>query len=201
MARAHRNGSISALLWLPCLLPCLFAGIGWTAAEYFPQIADLSDISIDPETGDRMYRGRPFTGEARRYGANGTLVRAEQFTDGRRNGHLKMWFASGVPAYEAMYAAGRREGTATSWWSNGRKRSTTHFVDDRAEGIAWSWYRSGEKFKRHNYSRGQPAGLQQGWRRNGTLFSNFEIRNGRAYGLRNSNLCVGLEDEQIAIGP
>ncbi len=66
------------------------------------------------------------------------------------------------------------------------------------EGVAWSWYSSGEKFKRYNYSKGAPVGLQQGWRRNGKLFSNFEYKNGRAYGLRNSNLCVELEDEQIA---
>ena len=78
-------------------------------------------------------------------------------------------------------------------------RSQTQFIDDRPDGIAWSWYRSGEKFKRYSYAIGQPVGLQQGWRQNGKLFSNFEYRNGRTYGLRNSNLCVELKDEKLAL--
>jgi hypothetical protein len=46
---------------------------------------------------------------------------------------------------------------------------------------------------------GQPVGLQQGWRKNGKLYTNFEYRNGRAYGLRNANLCVELEDENLVV--
>lgn len=190
MRKAVRAGTIATVVML-------IGSVAWTAIDTRPVIVDLSEISIDRTTGNRMYLGKPFNGEARRYHANGTLVRAEQFANGRRNGYFLMWFPTGVNAFESVYLAGRREGTTTSWWVNGQMRSQTQFVNDKPEGIAWSWYDSGQRYKRYNYAAGQPVGLQQGWRRNGKLFSNFEYRNGRAYGLRNSNLCVELEDEKI----
>jgi antitoxin component YwqK of YwqJK toxin-antitoxin module len=184
-----------------CALPLIavagFAALVTTGGSI--NVAQLSEVTIDVHTGLRMYRGRSFTGEARKYSANGTLARAEQFTDGRRHGFLRLWFADGTIGFDSNYQAGRREGTTISWWDNGNMRSRTQFVDDRPDGVAWSWYRSGEVFKRYNYEAGQPVGIQQGWRKNGKLFSNFEYRNGRAYGLRNSNLCVELDDELLAI--
>lgn len=75
-------------------------------------------------------------------------------------------------------------------------RSRTVYVEDQPDGVVWYWYSTGQKFQRAQYDRGKPIGLQKGWRRNGKLFSNFEYRNGRVYGLRNSNLCVELENEQ-----
>lgn len=170
----------------------------WAASSTQPAIASLSDITIDPLSGDRIYNGQSFTGEARQYDESGTLMRAEQFVNGRRSGHFKMWFRSSLPAFESVYVNGRREGLAKSWWSNGKQRSETWFVNDMPHGVARSWYSSGEKYKRYQYDLGAPTGLQQAWRKNGKLFSNFEYRNGRSYGLRNSNLCVELEDEKIA---
>ena len=169
----------------------------WTAMGTGPSIVDLSLISINPVNGDRTYNGKPFTGEARQYDDKGTLVRAEQFVDGRRNGYFRMWFRNALPAFESTYINGRREGLAESWWSDGQQRSESWFVDDLPHGISRSWYSSGEKYKRYQYEHGVSAGLQQAWRKNGKLFSNFEYRNGRAYGLRNSNMCVELDDEQI----
>ncbi|MEM1262880.1 MAG: toxin-antitoxin system YwqK family antitoxin [Pseudomonadota bacterium] len=159
----------------------------------------LDEISIDSNTGQRLYRGAVFTGAAERYGANGQRVRLEQFVHGRREGALRLWFMDGAIAYDATYRDGRREGLATSWWRNGQLRSRTMFVDDQPDGFAWSWYRTGERYKRYQYAAGQPVGLQQAWRRNGKLFSNFEYRNGRAYGLRNANMCVELADGELQL--
>lgn len=161
------------------------------------QAVDLSEISISTKNGDRQYNGRAFTGIARDYGPTGAIIREEQFVSGRRHGYLKVWFPDARPAFEGTYANGRREGLSQSWWSNGQRRSETWFVDDKPHGVALSWYSSGEKYKRYQYDFGTPTGLQQAWRKNGKLYSNFEYRNGRAFGLRNSNLCVELDDENI----
>ena len=171
--------------------------LGYATPAAARAIVDASNVSIDRATGRRLYEGQPFTGEARAYHGDGSLAKVEQFVEGRRSGYLKVWFPNGQTAFESAYIDGRRQGQTTSWWSNGNKRSETYFVDDQPDGIAWSWYRTGEKYKRYSYAAGVPVGLQQGWRQNGKLFSNFEYRNGRAYGLRNSNLCVELEDEEL----
>ncbi len=164
-----------------------------------PQI-ELSEIVVDRATGNRTHNGAPFSGIAFQLHPNGQPKAQEEFLKGRRHGTLKKWFANGRMAFSSSYKSGRREGVTESWWSNGNKRSKTQYVNDRPDGEAWRWYRGGEDFKKYNYVAGVPVGLQRAWRLNGKLFSNFEIRNGRAYGLRNSNMCVELDNEEMSLG-
>lgn len=183
-----------ALLGALC---CLTAYAGLKRPTQGPVVVAPSEVTISRDTGLRMWRGQPLTGEVQAFHSNGTLARIEPFVDGRRQGNMRTWFADGTLAYSAIHHRGRRNGVTTSWWDSGQMRSQTTYVDDQPHGIALSWYRTGEKLKRLNYAMGQPVGVQQGWRANGKLFSNFEYRGGRAYGLRNANLCVELEDEAI----
>ncbi|MEO1574847.1 MAG: toxin-antitoxin system YwqK family antitoxin [Pseudomonadota bacterium] len=183
------------------LLCCLTAFAGMRGSGAGPVVATPSQVTISPETGLRLWRGRPLTGEVQAFHDNGTLARVEPFVDGRREGRMRIWFPDGALAYSSIHRGGRRHGVTTSWWPNGRMRSQTTYVDDQPHGIAQSWYRGGERFKRLSYAMGQPVGVQQGWRTNGKLFSNFEYRDGRAYGLRNASLCVELEDENIMLSP
>ncbi len=159
----------------------------------------LGAIAIDRTTGNRTHNGLPFTGIAFQFYPAGQLAATEAFQNGRRHGELKKWFANGRMAFSSNYEFGRREGITQSWWENGNKRSQTLYINDQPDGGAWRWYRGGEIFKAHNYAAGVPVGLQRAWRVNGKLYSNFEIRNGRAYGLRNSNMCVELDNEEISI--
>lgn len=164
------------------------------------KVVDSSEITISPITGDRMYRGAPFTGIAISSYPNGVKSKEEPFQHGRRHGTLKLWFETGQLAFESYYEQGRREGRTTSWWLDGPARSQADYINDLANGFSWEWYRSGETFKKFQYRDGQPYGLQQGWRENGKLFSNYEFRNGRTYGLRKSKLCYTVEDdEKIAL--
>ena len=191
LVQCKRGWAVAALIATTTLLT------GLNVPDRDSDVVMLRDLTIDRTTGLRLYRGQPFTGEARAYHGDDVLARAEQFVAGRRDGFLRMWFADGSLGFDATYVSGRREGLTRSWWDNGNRRSQTFFVNDKPHGVAWSWYASGETLKRYNYDMGRPDGLQQGWRLNGKLFSNFEYRNGRAYGLRNSNMCIGLEDEQL----
>lgn len=175
----------------------LLATTSSTANLTTTNIVDLTELSISKVTGNRVLDGHDFTGLAREYNDTGTVIREEQFVSGRRHGYLKMWFGNEQPAFQGRYVNGRREGLTKSWWSNGRLRSRIEYVDDNPHGVALSWYISGERYQRFQYDHGVPIGLQQAWRKSGKLFSNFEYRDGRAFGLRNSNLCVELNDEQV----
>ncbi len=174
------------------------AVIGLAIAAH-PVTVDASLLDIDQRTGLRNVDDVVFTGVAITKHQNGQRLTEEPFVDGRRHGTLRRWFADGQLAFSSVYVDGRREGETQSWWQNGHRRSQSFYVDDQPHGAALSWYRSGEKSKRYNYVAGQPVGLQQGWRKNGKLYTNFEYRNGRAYGLRNANLCVELEDENLVV--
>lgn len=186
------------MIAIGCFFAVSYASTTPAQSSSTVNVVDASLVTINNKTGDRVHQGIPFTGEARSHHPDGTLAKAEQFKQGRRHGYVKHWFSNGTLGYEAYYQIGRRHGTSTSWWVNGNMRSQTSYSNDDAEGEAWAWYSNGNKYKKYNYVAGQPSGLQQGWRLNGKLFSNFEYRNGRAYGLRNSNLCVELNDEKIA---
>ncbi|MFK7889123.1 MAG: toxin-antitoxin system YwqK family antitoxin [Gammaproteobacteria bacterium] len=174
-------------------------GLISVATSVGPAVVDVQTLVIERKTGLRTVDGRVFTGVAIRVHGNGERVSEEPFVDGRRHGTLRRWFPDGQPAFSSSYVNGRRDGVTRSWWRSGNLRSETSYSDDRAHGVALSWYRDGHKYKRFNYVAGEPVGLQQGWRKNGKLFSNFEYRNGRAYGLRNANLCVELEDENLVV--
>ncbi|GEA09823.1 toxin-antitoxin system YwqK family antitoxin [Alteromonas sp. KUL49] len=157
-----------------------------------------SEITLN-NSGLRTYDAKLFTGQVVTYYPNGQLASLDEFADGRRHGIAQKWFRDGVLSFESNYRKGVREGYTQSWWYNGNIRSSTFFEAGKAQGEAWSWYRNGNKFKRYNFVDGQPSGIQQAWRLNGKLFSNFEYKNGRIFGLRKSNTCVGLEDENISL--
>lgn len=197
--RTLYRSTLLSLALLPAITGVV-ASIGMLTVEgQMPRQVPAHQVQLDAQLGLRLWQGRPFSGVALTREESGQLRSSASFYEGKRHGGLKRWFASGQPSFSAYYLDGQREGWSTSWWANGRLRSKTNYRNDQPHGVAWRWYRSGEPFKRLRYIAGQPAGLQQAWRKNGTLFSNFEIRNGRSFGLRNSNLCVELSDEELSI--
>jgi hypothetical protein len=178
------------------MLSAVVSVFAWAQLQK-PLVVEDAEVSISL-SGERIYQGKPLTGEAVTFHANGQLATSDQFVEGRRNGYARSWFENGVMGYEAHYYAELKDGISRTWWSNGTQRSEVVFADGLQEGEGWYWYRSGAKFKKSNHLAGQPVGIQQAWRENGELFSNFEYKNGRIFGLRKSNTCVGLEDEQIS---
>lgn len=174
----------------------LAAALAWAvhASQRQRLVVSGSEVSIDQAHGLRMYQAQPFTGTVVARHPNGKLAAADDFVNGRRDGHARLWFPDGTLGYEARFKAGIRDGVSSSWWANGRVRSHTIFVADKEQGEAWEWYVTGEKFKRYQFKDGQPDGLQRAWRTNGKLFSNFEIRDGRMYGLNNAKPCFGVRE-------
>ncbi|MCL1152332.1 toxin-antitoxin system YwqK family antitoxin [Shewanella ulleungensis] len=154
-------------------------------------------ISISPTTGLRMYQNSPFTGDAVTFYPNGQMAKLAHFEQGLRDGFLRQWFENGTLAFDSHYVFGVLEGITRSWWSNGNMRSESVYHQGKVNGTSLQWYATGERFKKMNYVDGVEAGLQQAWRRNGKLFSNYQYINGRVFGLKRSNMCVGLENEEV----
>lgn len=154
-------------------------------------------ISISPTTGLRMYQNSPFTGDAVTFYPNGQMAKLAHFEQGLRDGFLRQWFENGTLAFDSHYVFGVLEGITRSWWSNGNMRSESVYHQGKVNGASLQWYATGERFKKMNYVDGVEAGLQQAWRRNGKLFSNYQYINGRVFGLKRSNMCVGLENEEV----
>ncbi|WOJ92249.1 toxin-antitoxin system YwqK family antitoxin [Congregibacter variabilis] len=155
-------------------------------------------ISIEPSTGNRMYEGSIFSGDAVTYHPSGQMATLEQFKDGRWHGRSSRWFEGGTLSQESFYNRETPTGTHRSWWPNGKLKSRSQYVNGKLNGALLKWYESGEIFKKLNYRDGNTDGLQKAWRENGALFANHEFRNGRVFGLNNSNMCTGLKDEKIA---
>jgi len=186
-----------ALVCIFCLSATVFTAV---SVALLPQVTviDRAELSVDQTLGLRVYKGQPFTGEARIYKQQ-QLVSSEYFVDGKRHGLYIKYFANGQVSYQAVFKDGLRHGEATSWWQNGNLMSKTPYTEGKMHGFAYQWYKTGEKFKLYHYENGETSGLQQAWRKNGELFSNFEYRNGRIFGLHKADLCVELEDENIVL--
>lgn len=161
-------------------------------------VVDKSLVSIERSTGNRIYLGAIFSGDAVTYHPSGQMATLEQFEDGRWHGQSFRWFEGGTLSQESFYDRETPIGIHKSWWPNGKLKNQSEYVNGKLNGVLLKWYESGEKFKRLNYLDGKTVGLQQAWRENGALFANHEYRNGRVFGLNNSNMCSGLKDEKIA---
>ena len=187
-------------------LTLFFLVVAATLGPYFfgkqatsRSVVDKSLVSIERSTGDRMYQGFAFSGDAVTYHPSGQLATLEQFEDGRWHGRSSRWFEDGTLSQESFYDRETPTGTHRSWWPNGNIKSQSEYVNGKLNGVLLKWYESGEIFKKLNYLDGNTFGLQQAWRENGALFANHEFRNGRVFGLNNSNMCTGLKDEAIAV--
>lgn len=178
---------------------CIFFVTVTSQMSYANLLVKRSEISIDKQTGVRLYQGKPFTGDAITYYPDGKKSKMESFHKGMRHGYLKQWFPSGILSFDSNYIHGYKNGETKSWWRTGKLRSLAHYQNGKVHGEVKQWYASGERFKKMNYQDGKEVGLQQAWRRNGKLYSNYEYVDGRIYGLKRSNMCYELKDEKITL--
>jgi len=170
-----------------------------TPAKLESLTINKSLLVTSSKNGWAYYQGQPFTGIAIEKNEEGVMTSSNSYNRGRKHGLSQKWFGSGQLSFEANYFNGRKDGTAKSWWSNGQLRSETKFINGTAHGIQTQWYRSGAKFKEQQLAAGKEAGLQRAWRENGKLYSNYIAKDGRIFGLKRSNLCYELENENIQL--
>ena len=159
-------------------------------------VADnLLELNI-PE-GLVLYQSKPFSGTSVSHYPDSTQKSSTAYFRGKKHGLKKKWFKNGKLSYEGNYLFDKRQGKTKSWWINGNLRSVSQFVDGIGQGEQLQFYKSGAKLKKINLVDGKEEGMQQSWRENGKIYNNYEAKNGRIFGLKRSNLCYALEDENV----
>lgn len=154
-------------------------------------------LVLNPDEGLVYAKAKVFSGRALSFYGNGKIATETFYENGKRNGPFRKFFKSSDLSFEAIYKDGKKDGLSRSWWSNGNLRSENNYAEGKAHGRQKQWYRSGALFKVLNLEYGKEEGKQQSWRENGKVYSNYEAKNGRIFGLKRSNLCFKLDDEEV----
>ncbi|WP_084370927.1 toxin-antitoxin system YwqK family antitoxin [Reichenbachiella faecimaris] len=130
---------------------------------------------------------------------NGTLLRAFGVFEGKREGLLMTYFPNGKLKYTENYRQNKLDGTVKRWSQEGGYQllAQLSYKSGKLHGEQKKWFSSGELHKLMHMNMGQEEGRQQAFRKNGVVYANYEAKNGRVFGLKRSNLCYELDDEQV----
>ncbi len=195
------NKSIAAALFIITCLACQQKDVEHTStgAETNPIgiSVHVDSLQLIPTEGLVYFKNKPFTGTSTSSFANGSSATSTDYLDGKKHGVYLKWFPIGALSYQSHYYLGKQHGSTKSWWSNGQLRSQSHFEEGLVHGTQTQWYKSGAMFKELNYTYGKEEGMQKAWRENGKIYSNYEARDNRIFGLKRSNLCFELSDEEV----
>ena len=187
----HRR-YVNLVLLLFCVFSC-----EKTKDPFTVLVVEKSTLIRDLPTGIMFYNNLPFTGKAQRFYRTGFLAEETIYVNGIKHGLMLKWFPEGNQSFSGNYQNGQRDGKVKSWWSNGQLRTFAIYEKGVANGTQKEWYKSGQLFKKYTLVKGQEEGLQQAWRENGQLYNNYVAKAGKIYGLKRSNLCFKLQNEQI----
>ncbi|QNR25324.1 toxin-antitoxin system YwqK family antitoxin [Croceimicrobium hydrocarbonivorans] len=160
-------------------------------------IVSSDSLILNRLSGEVFYRGLPFTGTGISRYPDGSRASSIEYSQGKKHGLYRKWFANASLSYEANYVEGKLSGESRSWWRNGKLRTLSNFKEGVPDGEQLQYYKSGLLFKKLQLAMGKESGLQQSWRENGKLFNNYEVKDGRIYGLKRSKLCFQLEEEGL----
>lgn len=168
-----------------------------TGTELKSREVSTDSLMLNQMEGILYEKSIPFTGISISFFPNNLIAEKITYLNGKREGLRQKWFSTGELSYEAYYRSNKVDGIVKTWWYNGNLRSTSHFEEGKPHGAQKQWYVSGQIFKEQNLAFGKEEGLQKAWRKNGKIYANYEAKNGRIFGLKRSNLCYELNDENI----
>lgn len=87
---------------------------------------DFDDLELTDEL-IHYWQGKPFTGIAYEYGAEGKLLSEMSFVDGKEQGVAHEWYPSGQLKEEKEYREGSLHGQSQEWYKNGLLKSLSHY--------------------------------------------------------------------------
>ena len=159
------------------------------------------DVFYDRLTSRWLHKSDSFgiSGIIVSYFNSGIISKIINVSNGRKEGVQLTYYPNGKTKFYEMFANGRLEGTVKRWSiQNGyRLMSELTYSKGKLHGEQKKWYSSGELHKVLNMEMGKEVGLQRAYRKNGALYANYEAKNGRTFGMKRSNLCYELQDEEI----
>ncbi|MEP2026761.1 MAG: membrane-binding protein [Reichenbachiella sp.] len=130
---------------------------------------------------------------------NGQDAKQISVYEGRKEGTLKTYFPNGQLKYEENYKNNKLHGEVKRWSQQSGYQLMAHlnYKDGKLHGEQKKWFVTGELHKLMHMKEGKEDGIQQAFRKNGKLYANYESKNGRVFGLKRSNLCYELDDQQV----
>ena len=160
---------------------------------------DINDSYYERMGGFWMYNDKKFTGTITSYSPNGNIKKTFSVYKGKKEFSEKAYFNNGKLKYHYKYLNGKKEGVAFMWHNDSLNHllSETNYKNGKLHGTQKKWYATGQIFKIRNMKMGTEEGIQQAFRKNGALYSNYEAKNGRIFGLKKSELCFSLKNEEI----
>ena len=131
--------------------------------------------------------------------ADGAIWKRFGLVDGRKQGPKHTYFPTGEQQFLENYTDNHLNGEVKRWSLENGHQLIAHlsYKDGRLHGLQRKWYSTGELHKLMQINMGQESGLQQAFRKNGALYANYEAKNGRIFGLKRSNLCYQLKNEEL----
>ncbi|WP_422359395.1 toxin-antitoxin system YwqK family antitoxin [Reichenbachiella sp.] len=162
---------------------------------------DISDLFFDRKTSLWQFKSDSslVSGVVKEFFSNGTLKRVFGLYQGKKEGLLTVYFSNGQLKFEEHYENNKLHGEVKRWsLTNGYQlRALLNYKNGKLHGGQKKWFVTGELHKLMHMNEGKENGLQQAFRKNGVLYANYEAKNGRVFGLKRSNLCYELDDQQV----
>jgi antitoxin component YwqK of YwqJK toxin-antitoxin module len=179
----------------------LLSTIGCNQNDYIKIIPDTQvnkkEVILHPNEGKWYYKNQPFSGFSVMYHENGVLAERVGYYNGKKEGLAEKRYPNGCFQKTSTYTENRLMGMVKSWWPNGIICSESNYIDGKKHGIQKRWYANGQLSRQATNYHGKEGGLHQAWLENGKIYANYEVKNGRIFGLKRSNLCYQLNDENI----
>lgn len=131
--------------------------------------------------------------------ANGQTAKHFGVVDGKREGVLTAYYPDGERQYLESYRNNKLDGMVKRWSraAGYQLLAELSYKAGKLDGVQKKWFPTGELHKLMHMKAGKEEGLQQAFRKNGALYANYEAREGRIFGLKRSNLCYELDNQQV----
>lgn len=165
---------------------------------------DVSDVFLDRSTSLWQFISDTslVSGFVYERYPNDTLQKIFGVYAGKKEGQLKAYFSNGKVKYTESYQNNKLDGELKRWSQEGNDQllAQLYYKNGKLHGQQKKWFPTGELHVLMNMNMGKEEGLQQAYRKNGVLYANYEAREGRTFGLKRSNLCYELDNEQVVYG-
>ena len=158
---------------------------------------DKVELKLNPLEGKWYYAEKAFNGYAVSYYPTGRLESRIGYFNGKKQGEAKFWYANGILAKQSFYNKNQLDGTLKSYWPDGSQSAQSNYKNSARHGVQMKWFVTGQLARKTTYNQGLEDGLQQAWLENGKIYVNYEAKNGRVFGMKRTNLCYQLKDENV----
>ncbi|HKX86428.1 MAG TPA: toxin-antitoxin system YwqK family antitoxin, partial [Flavobacterium sp.] len=110
---------------------------------------------------------KPFTGQSITYNENGKKQSSTEYKEGKINGKIEGWYASGTKQFDGQLINGQKSGVWIAWYENGKKIRQGEFVNNKEEGEYTWWFENGNINKNGIYHNGIADGKWEWYYENG----------------------------------